>query len=236
MKITQGTINERFIAVCLELISQARIKNVTQLATHLGWSQSQLNGVLTRAKSRNATSEMLASLLQVYPDVNPMYLMGREVPMFLGGNLKSLGPLGGMDFIYIPYVSVSARSVYVKTIVTGESYEIDKIRLPIISDLPYEKCTVFEINGDAMEPHYLPRAKLLAMPVSIEELRFISSGVYVVVFSNRLAIKRVKDNDIVPGGFLKLHSDNTIAGSQNVPAEEIRALWKAVLLVESPAN
>ena len=51
----------------------------------------------------------------------------------------------------------------------------------------------FEIDGDSMEPQLRSGMKVVGVtPVALSDVKYATSGVYVVAFGNQLTIKRVK--------------------------------------------
>lgn len=66
----------------------------------------------------------------------------------------------------------------------------------------------FEIDGDLMEPQLRSGMRVVGIRVALEDIKYATSGVYVVAFANQLTIKRIKDNEIYERGSLMLPADN----------------------------
>jgi phage repressor protein C with HTH and peptisase S24 domain len=61
--------------------------------------------------------------------------------------------------------------------------------------------------------------------------------VYAISYGDSFVVKRIKDNDLSTKGVLVLHSDNPLVGGSNpVPADLIRHIWKVLRIIDSPAD
>lgn len=234
---TQRAINQRFGILVKELKKLDRIRSQSRLAEMLGATQAQISALVQGVEGKNSTPQMLARILQVYPEVNPNWLMGLvESPMFLEGNAKSLGQEIEADYVDLPFVQVSLRGSFTESIIQGTVPDIETIRVMYVPPKLFKKGVVFEVDGDSMEPNYVPGARVLALPVDPSSWEYLNSGVYAVCFGNSFVIKRVKDNTIMTDGKLVLHSDNPAGGSMPVRVSDIRAIWKIEQIVYSPAR
>lgn len=208
-----------------------------KLAEMLGTAQGQISALVTGVEGKNTTPQMLARILQLYPEINPVWLMGLEPgPMFLEGNLKSHGQVLETDYVDLPFVRASLRASFTESIIAGNEPEVETIRVMYVQAKMYKKGVVFEVDGDSMEPNYVPGARVLALPVDQGNWEYLSSGVYAVCFGSSFVMKRVKDNQIMSEGILMLHSDNPSGGSMPVRSSDIRAIWKVEQIVYSPAR
>ncbi|RTQ45860.1 LexA family transcriptional regulator [Hymenobacter gummosus] len=151
----------------------------------------------------------------------------------MGSNVKVIRDLEGATFLDIPLVSVKVRGSFLDLMDDGggieqfESLDIARIYDPTPEMLKYGTLG-FEIDGDSMEPQLRTGMKVVGTWVALENVKYMTSGVYVVAFGNQLTIKRVKSNDILERGVLVLHADNPNAGSLPVAAKDIRYVWKVV--------
>jgi repressor LexA len=234
---TQKAINQRFGILVKELKKLDRIRSQSRLAEMLGVTQAQISALVQGVEGKNSTPQMLARMLQVYPEINPNWLMGLvDSPMFLEGNARSLGQPLEADFVDLPFVQVSLRASFTESIIQGTVPDIETIRVMYVPAKLYKKGMVFEVDGDSMEPNYIPGARVLALPVDPGSWEYMNSGVYAVCFGNSFVIKRVKDNTIMNEGILMLHSDNPSGGSMPLRVSDIRAIWKIEQIVYSPAR
>lgn len=94
---------------------------------------------------------------------------------------------------------------------------------------------IIEINGDSMEPYYPHSTLVCCKKVDSKYWPSLSSGVYVVGYSDFFVVRRVKNNPT--NGVLTLHSDNPdTGGGVAVPLSEVREVWKVWRIVDSPAR
>jgi repressor LexA len=234
--LTQNLINQRF-GKLIEFIVPKRIKSKNKLAEMLGTSQAQLNTISLGIKGKNATPEMLSRVLNLFPDINPSWLLGHvDGPIFLQGNLKALGSSAEAEYVDLPFINVSLRASFTESIIAHTEIETETIRIMYANSKKYQKGVVFEVDGDSMEPNYVPGARVLALPIDMSNWQYLSSGVYAICFGSSFVLKRVKDNQIMAEGILTLHSDNPSGGSMPVKREDIRAVWKVEQIVYSPAR
>jgi repressor LexA len=234
--LTQESIDQRFRKM-IEILVPKRIKSKNKLAEMLGTNQSHINIISLGTKGRHATPEMISRALQTFPDINPSWLLGHvEEPIFLQGNLKALGSSAEAEYVDLPFINVSLRATFTESIITNTQIETETIRIMYANSKLYQKGVVFEVDGDSMEPNYVPGARVLALPIDAGNWQYLSSGVYAICFGSSFVLKRVKDNQIMAEGILTLHSDNPSGGSMPVKREDIRAVWKVEQIVYSPAR
>ena len=151
----------------------------------------------------------------------------------LGGNVKVLAGLDEGDYLDVQFVDCKVRGSFLDLMDDGggisqyESLEIVRIYDPT-PEMRKPGTLGFEIDGDSMEPQLRSGMKVVGVRVALADVKYVTSGVYVVAFGNQLTIKRVKSNDILERGMLVLHADNPNAGSLPIAAEDIRYMWRVV--------
>ena len=149
------------------------------------------------------------------------------------GEVRLIRDLDGAAYVDIPLVSVKVRGSFLDLMDDGggvaqfESFDIARIYDPT-PEMLKSGTLGFEINGDSMEPQLRTGMKVVGTWVDLANVKYMTSGVYVVAFGNQLTIKRVKNNEILDRGILTLHADNPNAGSLPVAAKDIRYVWKVV--------
>lgn len=233
---TQDVINQRFSKM-IEFLVPNRVRSKSKLAEMLGTSQVQLNAISLGTKGRNATIEMISRALQIFPDFNPSWMLGHtDGPIFLEGNASSFGQAIVQEYADLPFVKVSMRASFTESIIAQTVPEVDTIRVMYVHPKIFSKGVVFEVDGDSMEPNYVPGARVLALPVDPSNWQYINSGVYAICFGSSFVIKRVRDNHILTDGHLTLHSDNPSGGSLSVRMADIQSVWKIEQIVYSPAR
>lgn len=215
----------------LKVVRQARGLTQQQMAELLGVSRpsvTQLEG--GRHQPSNEVLEIIVAKLEVSRN----WLWFGSGPMEerspVGGDVKVLPDLAGDDYLDIQLVSCKVRGSFLDLIDEGgrigfESLDIVRIYDPT-PEMRKPGTLGFEIDGDSMEPQLRTGMKVVGVRVNLADVKYITSGVYVVAFGNQLTIKRVKSNDILERGLLVLHADNPNAGSLPVAAEDIRYVWK----------
>lgn len=153
----------------------------------------------------------------------------------LGSNVKVLANLEEGDYLDVEFVSCKVRGSFLDLMDDGggvslfESLDIVRIYDPT-PEMRKPGTKGFEIDGDSMEPQLRSGMKVVGVRVALSDVKYATSGVYVVAFGNQLTIKRVKSNDILERGILMLHADNPNAGSLPVAGEDIRYMWRVVRL------
>ena len=151
----------------------------------------------------------------------------------LGGNVKVLAGLEEGDYLDVEFVGCKVRGSFLDLMDDGggvsqfESLDIVRIYDPT-PEMRKPGTKGFEIDGDSMEPQLRSGMKVVGVRVALSDVKYATSGVYVVAFGNQLTIKRVKSNDILERGILMLHADNPNAGSLPVAGEDIRYMWRVV--------
>lgn len=215
----------------LKVVRQARGLTQQQMAELLGISRpsvTQLEG------GRHQPSSEVLETIVAKLEVSRNWLWFGSGPMEerspVGGDVKVLPDLAGDDYLDIQLVSCKVRGSFLDLIDEGgrigfESLDIVRIYDPT-PEMRKPGTLGFEIDGDSMEPQLRTGMKVVGVRVNLADVKYITSGVYVVAFGNQLTIKRVKSNDILERGLLVLHADNPNAGSLPVAAEDIRYVWK----------
>ncbi len=235
---SQDAINQRFSELINFLVKSKRVGSKSRFADMIGATQAQVSQLSNRVAGRNATPEMISRTLQVFPDLNPEWMLClSEGPMLLEGNVTSKGLLIDQEFVDLPFVKANMRATFTENMTGTLPPEIERIRVLYVQPTKLNKQgVVFEVNGDSMEPGYPAGAMVLALPVPQVDWQYLSAGVYAVSFGSSFVIKRIRDNEILTKGLLTLHSDSSEGGSMPVLVDDIRAVWKIDRIVYSPAR
>jgi len=150
------------------------------------------------------------------------------------GDVRALALTGESgDYVDISLVTCKVRGSFIDLmdevgkVGYYESLDIVRIYDPT-PEMLREGTLGFEIDGDSMEPQLRSGMKVVGVRVPLSDVKYATSGVYVVAFANQLTTKRVRNNEILEKGRLTLHADNPIAGSLPVAGEDIRAMWRVV--------
>jgi transcriptional regulator with XRE-family HTH domain len=152
------------------------------------------------------------------------------------GNIRSIQANIGEHIHALPLISIKAQASIIERNLEGNQLRFIEDTYPVYLPEGVDQNThyVFEIEGDSMEPDIKNRAKVLAVAVKPENIKYESGAVYAVLFANRFVVKRIKTNDLAHSGILVLHSDNERYGKITVNADDIRWMWKVIRIVDSP--
>ncbi len=223
------TIGER-----LKVVRQSRGMTQQEMADMLGVSRpliTQLEG--GRHQPSNEALETIVDKLGI--SRNWLWFGSGPMEEFsqVGGNVKVLAGLEEGDYLDIQFVDCKVRGSFLDLMDDGgglsqfESLDIVRIYDPT-PEMRKPGTLGFEIDGDSMEPQLRSGMRVVGVQVGLADVKYATSGVYVVAFGNQLTIKRVKSNDILERGILVLHADNPNAGSLPVAGEDIRYMWRVV--------
>jgi hypothetical protein len=142
---------------------------------------------------------------------------------------SSLNP----SILYLPFVDVPARASFVSSVLAGAKLEQLPLQ-PYLSkpDLnPPKDSLLIEVEGDSMAPTLMPKDVLLIAPVPIADWRFLSGGVYMVVYGqDHLVVKRVQQNMLATQGYLRLVSDNPGGGELDLPGGDINGIFRVLAI------
>ncbi len=223
------TVKERLIAFLKhEKISQKKF------AESIGVSTGFVNAI------RVSISPVTLSKIQsAYPILNIEWLITGEGEMLRDSNAKEVGGVytaisGDDDVVMVDYVPVSACAPFLESL-SGSSYWEEKF--PIVpmgnerNDI--EKLKIFEVEGDSMYPTLVSGALILAKEIPECSWHY-AEGVVVAVYGEFVVVKRVYANRLLTDNFIVLASDNEKYGTMTVPLSDLRGLYKAKRILNSP--
>ncbi len=214
----------------LKVLRSARGLTQQQMADLLGISRpsvTQLEG--GRHQPSNEVLETIVGKLEI--SRNWLWFGNGPMDEFsaVGGDAKLLGDVEENDYLDVKLVTCKVRGSFMDMMDDGGQpfSTLSTVRIYEPTPEMYKPGTLgFEINGDSMEPQLRSGMRVVGVQVPLEDIKYATSGVYVVAFANQLTIKRIKDNEIFERHSLVLHADNPQAGSLRVAAEDIRAMWR----------
>jgi transcriptional regulator with XRE-family HTH domain len=229
-KISSVTpLPELSIAERLKVVRSSRGLTQQEMAELLGISRpsvTQLEG--GRHQPSSEVLETIVEKLEV--SRNWLWFGNGSMDEYtrMSSNTKALGDLDERPYIDVKFVTCKVRGGFMDMMDDGSGYDsLDNVRVYDPSPDMFRPGTLgFEIDGDSMEPQLRSGMRVVGVQVALEDIKYATSGVYVVAFANQLTIKRIKDNEILERRSLVLHADNPQAGSLRVAAEDIRAMWK----------
>jgi len=134
---------------------------------------------------------------------------------------------------YIPYLTVKATASFVEKL-NPENFTLEE-RFPVYfanNEHPKPNQIVIEIEGNSMEPTINDGSKVLVESIPLGDIVYINSGIYAVAFDSKFCVKRIKENELQTTGRLTLYSDNQNSGFISIKSTEIKAVWKAIRIVD----
>jgi phage repressor protein C with HTH and peptisase S24 domain len=85
-----------------------------------------------------------------------------------------------------------------------------------------------------MSPTLQPRDVLLIAPVQMSDWKYLSGGVYAVLFGqDHLVVKRVERNALATEGILRLVSDNPTGGHLDLPGPDLKAIFRVLAITRN---
>ncbi len=220
-------MDERLLEALRCLIVDGRVKNERQFALELGLNPSTVYKVRQGIQSFPG---------EVAFEMASRWGVSREYVRYGTGGVYGIGgaaPVPSPSYTLLPLVNVTARATFVSGFATGNP--LDKLeQVPILLDASLGAITdavLIEVEGDSMAPTLLPRDRLVVTPVDIGDWAHQSGGVYVIVFRDQIAVKRISVNHLADTGFLHLTSDNPKGGSLTVRAADVLGLYRIRQLV-----
>lgn len=216
---TRKASDLRFLQAVQAIQVREGFKNNSQFLAAHGWNHALLNKI--RAGLQSAPSEVLTVLAERYK-LNLNYIFLGLEPMFIDG----LVPQMAKSSYQVPFLPARAMATFAETYLNDFDYtQLSSIEY--ISDVPPTKGAIaIEVEGDSMAEQLHPGSIILCVPVNQDDLKYLNSGVYTIIYGNHLVVKRIKNNDLLQSGTLTLHSDNPKHGSVTIMGEDIRHVWK----------
>jgi phage repressor protein C with HTH and peptisase S24 domain len=133
--------------------------------------------------------------------------------------------------VYLPFVDARARASFAASFLSGATLEHLPLQ-PYLSKpglrLPTD-AVLIEVEGDSMVPTVMPKDILLIAPVPESEWRYLSGGIYTVLYGqDHLVVKRVLQNTLATEGILRLISDNPTGGQIDLPGADISSIFRVL--------
>lgn len=232
LEISEEEVNRRFVQVINELKAQGKIQSDYSLRKIIGKAGSFISRLLG-GQSAHVDGAMIGRLCEHFPEVNPLFLLGTmDGPIFISAEGSNARPIVA-KWDEVPFVDTPLLATFSDW---GDSVPAQYERIPVFNlgeDLK-GKVVAFPVVGDSMEPQIMDKAKVLCKLVPLGDWKYLSSGVYAVLYNGSFTIKRVKENEMTTKGILTLHADNPRHGFLPIPADDIRGIWKVLRVLESP--
>jgi phage repressor protein C with HTH and peptisase S24 domain len=248
----QATSNKKSTqASRLKYLREAAKLTTRAVGEYIGRSNSQI----TRYESVVTADirDVVDKLAKLYKVTSDFILYGEEGPpesvLEMRRQVAQLGvspdspavqmQAGDIEVAFVRRVPVAARATFAETLSDGLNGFDDFEEVPIqnpTNELRRAGSLEIVVNGDSMEPTLRSGWSVAAYRVDKADFKYLSSGIYAVVFGKYFVIKRVKNNDLLKDGTLTLHSDSENGGTLVVPGEELRGIWRVVKVTDGPLN
>jgi len=208
---------------------------IYQIAKELGENPSKFYNILNgRAKPSYDT---IMSLLTCYPQISADYLIRGMLPILNTPETNAAVTAADEETMEVPFVPVRFYASFVESYGEGTgATDMEPFRIRKTVTKAHKHAVVLEISGNSMSPQLAHGAKVLAVPVGENDWVYQSGGVYAVMYRDYFVVKRIRDNELLTRKFLTLHSDNPNGGNVTVSLQDIRGLWKIVMIVEAPVE
>lgn len=160
-------------------------------------------------------------------------ILGVNIEEITGGNATNPILYNSQNIHHIPYLAVKAYASFIDQ-VEQRGYEFEE-RIPVTynpGESPRPNQIVIEVAGTSMEPTIIEGAKILIEEVPDNDIKYINSGIYAIVYDSQFVVKRIIENELHTHGILTLYSDNPKAGFVKIPQTSIRKVWKALEIVK----
>jgi transcriptional regulator with XRE-family HTH domain len=206
------------------------------LATKLGLTKQAVSTYETG--KANPTTQTIVKLSEVF-GIDVSHLLPKSSGQAVDySNIIPVGPAITQGFAYLRFVPIVARATFAEMGDAPRVDEFDTIAVPIQPNddvRKLQKCWVFEVNGDSMEPTVNHGQRIVAEPINEGDWEYQSDRVYVVSYAGYLVVKRIKTNDLRKHNYLELWSDNEKKGGMKVAQRrEIKGIWKVLRFDRAP--
>lgn len=234
-KINKMELGERII-----LVVQQSGLNVSKFAQAIGAQTPQAIRDLIKGRTKSLSEEMSHKILSYMPRLNAGWLFTGEGEM-LKGNAKEIGGVysvtsGDEKVVMVDFVPVSATATFIESLSDSNIWE-DKLPIIPVGDERnnISDYKIFEVEGDSMLPTLVSGAYILAKEIPQHSWHYVE-GVVVAVFGEFVVVKRVESNRLLTENYIVLKSDNEQFGTMTVPLSELRGLYKAKRILNSPIS
>ena len=198
---------------------------------------------LLKTGSEAKIAGLTQALARAFPQISTAWLlMGIGTPQPVATTSVAMVPAPQIPasqaplVLHLPFIDIRARASFVSSYLSGTTP--DQLPLqPYLSkaDLrPPANALLIEVEGDSMVPTLHPRDVLLIAPIAMSEWKYISGGIYMVVYGyDHLVVKRIHRNTLSTEGILRLESDNPTGGSLDLPAEVVQGIFKVLAVTRN---
>ncbi len=217
--------------------------NANQAATKLGYTNASKMYKILQGGSPGF--DTLVELLRTWPDLSADWLLLGSGGMLRGGATDAPAPqlnatlrpshsISGIDRVLTvtvdkdgeentEFVPVVAQAGYTRQ--HNEAIFMQQLRHYRIPGFEHGTYRAFEVAGDSMEPTLNHRDIVIGSAVDRWDL-LTPGEVYVVVTSESVMLKRIRERITDMSGMVYLYSDNHNVKPYSLPVVDITQLWR----------
>lgn len=232
-----------YVNVCMYLIMSAVKDRIYQLidakkigvrefTDAIGVSESYIRNI-----SKSISAEKLMRISQLFPDLNPDWLLTGEGSMLLSDNPKTTAvPIDAPEVVYLPVVPHSARAGTLGEYEQLFADDYSRRQPVIVTRQMHGRYICFQIEGDSMEPTLRHGDVVMARHIDRDlykdsKLHLRSWSVWIIVtHTDGILIKEIADHD-VKGGVLTLHSLNPLYEDLTVHLSDVIDIYNVIEIV-----
>ena len=214
-----------------QLIDAKKI-GVREFTDAIGVSESYIRNI-----SKSISAEKLMRISQLFPDLNPDWLLTGEGSMLLSDNPKSTAvPIDAPEVVYLPVVPHSARAGTLGEYEQLFADDYSRRQPVLVTRQMHGRYICFQIEGDSMEPTLRHGDVVMARHIDRDlykdsKLHLRSWSVWIIVTrTDGILIKEIADHD-VKGGVLTLHSLNPLYEDLTVHLSDVIDIYNVIEIV-----
>ena len=214
-----------------QLIDAKKI-GVREFTDAIGVSESYIRNI-----SKSISAEKLMRISQLFPDLNPDWLLTGEGSMLLSDNPKTTAiPIDAPEVVYLPVVPHSARAGTLGEYEQLFADDYSRRQPVLVTRQMHGRYICFQIEGDSMEPTLRHGDVVMARHIDRDlykdsKLHLRSWSVWIIVTStDGILIKEIADHD-VKGGVLTLHSLNPLYEDLTVHLSDVIDIYNVIEIV-----
>ena len=214
-----------------QLIDAKKI-GVREFTDAIGVSESYIRNI-----SKSISAEKLMKISQLFPDLNPDWLLTGEGAMLLSDNPKTTAiPIDAPEVVYLPVVPHSARAGTLGEYEQLFADDYSRRQPVLVTRQMHGRYICFQIEGDSMEPTLRHGDVVMARHIDRDlykdsKLHLRSWSVWIIVTrTDGILIKEIADHDVT-GGVLTLHSLNPLYEDLTVHLSDVIDIYNVIEIV-----
>ena len=197
----------------LEKYMKTKGLNDNQVTVQCSLSQGLLNQC--RTGKSDLGPKTIDKILNIYQDLSRVWLLTGEGPMLVGEHgTDAYGLEGGIPLLPVDAMAGALSGGYEAIM----SYDCERFIVPAFKGADF----LIRVQGDSMEPKYLPGDIVACKKVLLERLWFQWGKTYLIDTSQGALIKRIEPS--CTEGCVSINSENQKYKPFDLPVEEINGV------------